>query len=158
MKHSPKHWIAAASLAALGVVAVAQTLPSPTAGGPARQERREGFDPARMHERMAERQARLKQKLGITPAQESAWAGWTAAIQPPANWRRPDRAEFERLTTPERIDRMRTLRTERMARMDQRADATKTFYAALSPEQKKTFDNETARFLQRGGRHHHRMR
>ena len=157
MKHSPRHWIAAASLAALGVVAVAQTPPSPTASGPARQERREGFDPARMQERMAERQARLKQKLGITAAQEGAWAGWTAAIQPPANWKRPDRAEFERLTTPERIDRMRALRTERMARMDQRADATKTFYAALSPEQKKTFDNETARFLQRGGRHHHRM-
>ena len=104
---------------------------------------------------MAQRQAHLKQKLGITTAQEGAWAGWTAAIQPPADWKRPDRAEFERLTTPERIDRMRALRTERMARMDQRAEATKTFYAALSAEQKKTFDQETAAFLQRGGRRHH---
>ena len=74
MQHSPRHWLAAASLAALGAVAVAQTQPSPTADGPARQERREGFDPARMQERMAERQARLKQKLGITAAQESRLA------------------------------------------------------------------------------------
>ena len=155
MKHSPRQWIAAASLACLGIVAIAQPQPSPAAGGPARQERREGFDPARMQERMAQRQAHLKQKLGITTAQEGAWAGWTAAIQPPADWKRPDRAEFERLTTPERIDRMRALRTGRMARMDQRAEATKTFYAALSVEQKKTFDQETAAFRHRGGRRHH---
>ncbi len=41
---------------------------------------------------------------------------------------------------------MKALRAERNARMDQRADATKTFYAALTPEQKKTFDESTLRF------------
>ena len=44
---------------------------------------------------------------------------------------------------PERIDRMSALRKERMdamnAAMDQRDEAIKTFYAALNPEQKKTF-------------------
>jgi protein CpxP len=39
--------------------------------------------------------------------------------------------------------------------MDKRADATKIFYAALSPEQKKTFDAETARRGHRGGYGHH---
>ena len=32
-----------------------------------------------------------------------------------------------------------------MAEMDKRGDATKTFYATLSAEQKKVFDDETAR-------------
>ena len=39
-------------------------------------------------------------------------------------------------------------------------DATKGFYAVLTPEQKKTFDGESLRFLRggkggMGGRHHH---
>jgi Spy/CpxP family protein refolding chaperone len=49
------------------------------------------------------------------------------------------------------------MRTARMAEMDKRADATKTFYAALSPEQKKVFDAETARGRHgHHGMHHHR--
>lgn len=160
MKHSPKQLIAAAVLAALGLAAVAQTPAGPPpAGGPGRYERMERGDPAKMQERMqerrkarmAQRQARLKETLRITPAQEGAWTAWTASMQPPANWKRPDRAEFERLTTPERIDRMRALRAERMARMDQRAEATKAFYAALDATQKRVFDLETTRRGHRGG-------
>jgi hypothetical protein len=119
-------------------------------------------DPAKMHqmrtERMAQRLAALKQKLAITPAQEGAWTAWTTTMQPPAQpHQRPDRAEFAKLTTPERIDRMRTVRAERTALMDRRADATKTFYAALNADQKKTFDAETLQLMHRGGRHgrHH---
>jgi protein CpxP len=156
MKQSFKHLIAATLLAAVGFAAVAQTPAAPAAGNaPARHERMERHDPAKMKEFMAKRQAALKQKLQITPAQEGAWTAWTTAMQPPANWKRPDRAEFEKLSTPERIDRMRALRTERNALMDKRADATKIFYAALSPEQKKTFDAETARRGHRGGYGHH---
>jgi hypothetical protein len=67
-----------------------------------------------------------------------------------------------KLATPERIDRMRAVRAQRNAEMDKRMDATKTFYAALSAEQKKTFDAEGMRFLRGGkrggfgghGRHH----
>ena len=95
-----------------------------------------------------------------TPAQEGAWNAWTAAMKPPANLQRPNREEMAKLTTPERIDRMRQLRTQRQAEMDKRADATKSFYAALNADQKKVFDTETARFGHGGprgghGRHHH---
>jgi len=40
---------------------------------------------------------------------------------------------------------MRALRATRLAEMDQRGDATKTFYAALTPPQQKAFDALTAR-------------
>jgi hypothetical protein len=116
------------------------------------------MDPARMHEHMARMQAHMarrlaafKQKLQLSPAQEGAWNSYIAALKPSGNLQRHDRAEFARLTTPERIDRMRALRAERMAEMDRRGEATKTFYAALSPQQKKVFDDATAR---RGERHH----
>jgi periplasmic protein CpxP/Spy len=114
-------------------------------------------DPAKMQARVAKRQAALKEKLKITSAQEPAWTAFTAAMKPPANAmrdRHAQHAELQKLPTPERIDKMRALRTQHMAEMskvmEQRGDATKTFYAALTPEQKKTFDAEAA---QRGGRH-----
>ena len=157
MKHSPKHLIVAALLASLGLAAMAQTPAGQATGmGPGRPQGIERFDPARMQERMqarrAQRQARLKETLQITPVQEGAWSTWTASMQPPANWKRPDRAELARLPTPERIDRMRSLRTERMAMQDKRGEATKVFYATLDPIQKRVFDLETAKRGQQGGR------
>ena len=79
-------------------------------------------------------------------------------MQPPVHGARPARAamkaEFDKLTTPERIDKMRTLRAQRMtemnAAMDKRGDATKTFYAALNATQKKVFDAETTRAMHSG--------
>lgn len=120
-------------------------------------------DPAQMQARMAKHQAELKAKLKITPAQEGAWTAFTAAMQPPARMmgQRPtpeQRAEFDKLTTPERIDKMRALRTQRMAEMtaemDKRGEATKAFYTALSPEQQKIFDAEHRKMGRHGGHGH----
>jgi Spy/CpxP family protein refolding chaperone len=156
--------VLAAVLATAGASVMAQTAPAAgTAAAGMPGERMMGHrDPARMQAWMAKRQAALKAKLSITPAQEGAWTAFTAAMQPPARHARPtpeQRAEFASLTTPERIDKMRALRTQRMAEMnaamDQRGEATKAFYAALNPEQQKTFDAEHAKFGQRGGRGHH---
>jgi periplasmic protein CpxP/Spy len=173
MKQAHKHLLVAACVAVMGLSASAQTPPAPGAGqgqspgysqgagrGPGPMM---GSDPARMQqrmermqERMAQRLAAFKERLQITPAQEGAWSAWTAALKPAASSvPRPDRAEMARLTTPERIDRMRALRASRAAEMDRRGDATKTFYAALSPEQQKTFDAGTARTGKRGMRGHH---
>lgn len=119
------------------------------------------YDPAKMQARMAKYQTEMKARLSITPAQEGAWTRFTAAMQPPARMmgERPmagQRAELAKLTTPERIDKMRALRTQRMAEMtaemDKRGEATKAFYAALSPEQQKTFDAEQQK---RGDRQGH---
>lgn len=108
-------------------------------------------DPAKMRAMMDKHLAELKATLKITPAQEPAWSAFTASMKPPAGgmgWRHSpeQRAELEKLTTPERIDKMRALRAQRMAEMnamaDQRGEATKVFYVQLSAEQKALFDAE----------------
>ena len=115
------------------------------------------MDPAKMEAMIAKHQTELKAKLKITAEQEGAWTTFTAAIKPPAGWmehNRPERSEMDKLTTPERIDKIRAMRTQHMvdmnSAMDKRDDATKAFYAVLNADQKKTFDSEHARM----GKHH----
>ncbi len=146
--------VLAGLLATAGVSAMAQGAPAgPQAGHMGRH------DPAKMQAWIAQRQAELKAQLKLTPAQEGAWTRYTATMQPTAHGARltpEQRAEFDKLSTPERIDKMRALRTQRMADMsavmDKRDAATKTFYAALSPEQQKIFDAEHRKYGPRG--HH----
>ena len=160
MKYAYKHLVAAGLLAAFGLAAQAQTPPPATGGAsaPMAREHHGRHDPAKMQQHMERRNAELKQKLQLTSAQEPAWTAYTAAMKPPANMKRPDRAEFEKLTTPERIDRMQAMRAARGAEMDKRATATKTFYSALTAEQKKVFDAQGWRGhgegRGHGGRHH----
>ncbi len=114
------------------------------------------MDPARMQAQMEKRHAALKAQLKLTPAQEGAWSAFTAAMQAPAGMmaKGPDFAELEKLPTPERIDKLKALHTQHMADMnagmDKRGEATKTFYAALTPEQQKVFDSAA---LHQPGRH-----
>jgi Spy/CpxP family protein refolding chaperone len=98
-----------------------------------------------MQAMMDKRHAALKVQLKLTPAQEPAWAAFMEAHKlPTGKMAKPDMPDLSKLTTPERIDKMKELRTQRMgdmaAAMDQRGAATKTFYAALTPEQQKLFD------------------
>ena len=154
--------IAAGLTLALGSTAFAQ--PGPVAGpgmpqGQPQQMREHMHES--MHGRMAERHARhlteLKAKLKLEPGQETAWKTFADAMQPPARSpTRLDRIAMEKLTTPERIDQMLTMHAQRDADMKKRAEATKTFYASLSAEQKKTFDAQTARHMQQYARMHDR--
>ena len=153
-------------MASMGLAATAQTVApaapattaAPAKAGPHAEGRR--HDPAKMQARVAKRLTELKAQLKITPAQEAAWTSYSAAMQPPVgSGAKPDRAalkaEFAKLSTPERIDKMRALRSERMATMnnamDQRGEATKTLYAALSADQKKVMDSQP---MGRGGKGH----
>lgn len=105
---------------------------------------------------MAKRQADLKQQLKITASQEPAWNLFTASMLPDARpGPRPDRNALSAMTTPQRIEHMRTMRSERDAAMDRRADATLKLYAALTPEQQKVFDTRMARQDGRHGAHGH---
>ncbi|MBL0421293.1 Spy/CpxP family protein refolding chaperone [Ramlibacter sp. AW1] len=145
--------VATALLAALAGGAFAQAPAAPPSGQGQPGAHRGHRDPAQMQERFQRRMADLKQKLQLTPGQEGAWTEFTTQLQPQPRGPRMDRDAWARMTTPERIDRMRSLRAERMAQMDQRAEATKSFYATLTPEQKKTFDELGSRGMRRGGDH-----
>ena len=146
MKFTLKHAVLASLLAGAGFAALAQGMGGPMGdwGGSHHEGMRPGMhqrDPAKMQEFATKRLAEAKAKLKIGAEQEAAWATFSAAMMPPANPpKRPDRAEMEKLSTPERIDRMQALRTAREAEMDKRANAVKALYAVLNPEQKKVFD------------------
>ena len=121
-------------------------------------------DPAKMQAMMDHRHAALKTQLKLTPAQEPAWTAFTAAMKPAPEMmakQRPDPAEMAKLSTPERIDKMKTLRAQHMsdmtAAMDKRGEAAKTFYAVLTPEQQKAFDAHAMQTMggQRGGKPGH---
>jgi len=130
---------------------------------PAAKPQHQRMDRAKRLERFqahrAQRLAALKQKLQLTPAQEGAWNSFSTAQQPqprPADQARANRAEFAKLTTPQRLERMQARQAERSARFAKRIDATRSFYAALTPEQQKTFDAESMRLGRGGaGSHHH---
>lgn len=154
-----KSLVLAGLLATVGAAAFAADAPPPPPA--AATTGMAQHDPAKMQaqmqEHMQKRQADLKAKLKLTAAQEPAWTTFTSSMQPPAHGPRPDKAAMEKLTTPERIDKMRALHAERSAQMEKRAEATKAFYAALTPEQQKVFDANTMQHHGRGehgGRHH----
>lgn len=143
---------ATAVLAALALPVLAQPAPSapPSAGASASPARKPGDMQERRQAHMAQRVNALKAQLKLTPEQEPAWNAYTAAMRPTERPARLDRADMEKLTTPERIDRMRALRAQHAAEADRRGEATKTFYAALTPEQQKTFDSQTHRMRRMG--------
>lgn len=109
--------------------------------------------------RHAERMAGLKNKLKLAPEQEAAWSAFAAASEPGVRRMGADREAmretFEKLDTPQRLDRMLAMSEARRARMVERVAATKAFYAQLSAEQQRVFDAEAMPGFQRGHRHHH---
>ena len=170
MKSGLKSLVLAGLLASAGFATFAQPMGQGPAGGPmmgasspvqqgGRMGMRGQMDSAKMEALVTKRLADLKSKLKIANEQEAAWTTFTAAMKPPAamDHKRPDRAEMDKLTTPERIDKMHALRTERMtamnAAMDKREEATKTFYVTLNVDQKKVFDAEHARLAAHLGEH-----
>lgn len=94
----------------------------------------------RMTQRMEQRQATLKADLKLTPEQEPAWQTFVQAMKPPAQTDRPNPAELDAMTTPQRLEKMKAMRAEREVRVNQRMQAVQTFYSALTPEQQKVFD------------------
>ena len=125
------------------------------------------MDPARMQQKIAAHTAELKTKLTLTGAQEDAWAQYVAAMQPPADAgkhmgrenRQRMREEWKTLTTPQRIERMNTMKAQRDTRMGKRQEATLAFYGTLSAEQQQVFDANAmaghhGRGGERGGKQH----
>lgn len=110
-----------------------------------------------MKARMAKRQAELHDKLKLNATQETAWKDYVAKMIPPARPPRPDRAQFDQLPAPQRMEKTLAMMKEGEARMADRLAATKAFYEVLTPEQKQTFDQEFRHARGHGhGPHHER--
>lgn len=139
--------ILASLLAALSGSALAHMNgdgPSGHEGHGARMEKMREHRSQHHQKRLAELQARLQ----LQPPQEAAWTTFSQAMQPPATpATRMEHSALEKLPTPERIDQMQALHAQRQTQMKQRGEAIKAFYAQLSPEQQKTFDAHTTRWM-----------
>ena len=118
-----------------------------------------------MQTRMAERQARLKADLKLSPEQEPAWHAFVARMDAAkASHGQRERTNWAELTTPDRLDKMQARMAEREAAMNQRFEAIKSFYANLNAEQQKVFDSQRMGSFhrasmkgghQKGGHKHH---
>ncbi len=145
------------ALALIGALAAASLAQAQEAAPAAPPPGARAWDPAQMQARMeakrAERTKALHDALNIQPNQESAFSAYAAAMKPnrgPGGWRGrdgkmgDDRATMAAMTTPQRLDFMAQKMDERMARMKddfaRREAATKTLYAQLNPDQKRTMD------------------
>ncbi|MDE2355746.1 MAG: Spy/CpxP family protein refolding chaperone [Alphaproteobacteria bacterium] len=142
-------WFAAA---ALGLVLAGPALADAQAGPPdAPAADPTGADGMASHAGQAHGLKALHDILGVTPAQEAAFQAFAAARRSNREALRAqhadlaaERAKLESMTTPERLDLMAQDMTarqaEQRARFTRIAEATKAFYAQLTPEQKRIMD------------------
>jgi periplasmic protein CpxP/Spy len=111
--------------------------------------------PEQIEAQREKRLAALHDKLNLRGTQETAWAEFVAATVPPAH---PDfearRAELANLNAPDRAQKMLDQLKLHEANLTKHVQALKTFYAQLSMEQQKIFDESFKAFMQH--RLHHR--
>ena len=167
--------VAAAALASVSTFALAQAAP---AGGAPTAEQRAAWRAkaeGRMHEHMEMHAKHLHDLLQLRPDQDAALQTLLAAMAPPhmgdhhmgpgapGHMDHPmgpgadGHDDMAKLATPQRLDKMAAMMSERTARrqaeFQKRAAAIKTFYAALSPEQQRAFDAMPHHMF--GGMHGH---
>ena len=107
---------------------------------------------SRRAEHRAKRLQELKVFLQLQGNQEADWSTFYAALQSPMARPAPmNLAEMEKLTTPERIDKMMAMKAARDVQINLRMTATKTFYANLNPQQQKVFDTHASKAMKRHG-------
>jgi len=91
---------------------------------------------------MKQHHKKLHSLLKLTPEQEVAWKKMVDIEQPMMDKADPMKSDdWAKLTTPERADRMVERMKAHHARQVEQVAAMKEFYAVLSPEQKKIFDD-----------------
>ena len=111
-----------------------------------------GMNTERMEKFREQHLAALHEKLKLSPQQETAWKKYAAQKPMLDETSRPDPAEMAKLNAPERMEKGLERMKAREARMSEHLGALKEFYAVLTPEQQKTFDEQMPGF---GGRWMH---
>ncbi len=98
---------------------------------------------SQQHPTPAAQSDRLRQTLSLRPDQETALQAFVAAMTPRPEEIQRQRAEavaIASLPTPQRLDRMLAQMDEMRAATVAKMDATKRFYAQLTPTQQAIFD------------------
>ena len=90
---------------------------------------------------MEQHHKKLHAALKLTADQETAWKKLMDSEQPMAKMPPAKPEDWAKLTTPERADKMLERMQEHQAREVGHVAALKEFYAVLTPEQKKAFDD-----------------
>ncbi|MCU6434237.1 Spy/CpxP family protein refolding chaperone [Undibacterium sp. Jales W-56] len=146
--------LTAISLSMSGAVLAQSTPPAPP---PPAMHDKDDMDHAKwaekMQERMLRHQVELHDKLKLTTAQEPAWKTFIEAVKAPpgAQPMRADPKEMDKLSTPERMEKMLGMMKDRQAKAEAHLAALKTFYGVLTAEQKKTFDDSHRHMQHRMG-------
>lgn len=111
---------------------------------------------AKRAEHRAARQAKLADELKLTRAQQPVWQAFVASMTPPPKGERAQqrltKEQRAALTAPQRLERQIAMQKQRTAHMEARLSALNSLYAALTPEQRKVFDEQ--KMGRHGGRHH----
>lgn len=101
-----------------------------------------------MQARMEKHRTQLHDKLQLSAAQEPAWKTFTDSVMSSmsgmhhAPRTEQDKKAMETMTTPAHMEKMLARAKARVEQMQKNLDALNTFYAVLSPEQQKIFDQE----------------
>ena len=115
-------------------------------GGAERYGRPESMDQGQGGDQAQDPEA-LARRLNLTASQRPAYDAYRRAFQPDEARARQEEDEMRRmasLTTPQRLDMARASLGRDRADFDRTDSATRTFYAQLSPAQRRTFDQLTA--------------
>lgn len=147
-----------AAMAAVDDTQASQSQPRHQLTQQERETRHADFQ-VKMAERMKERAHKLHDALQLSGAQEPAWTTFEAAMHPAhPNVKRGDFRDFAKLPAPQRMQKAIEMSKKRTAVMEQRQAALNTFYATLTPQQQKVFDEQTSRGMGgHGFRGHHRQ-
>jgi len=136
--------------------AVTAALAQPPAPADHRGRRPMGAEMQAMREAHERQRAQdLRVILRLRPEQGPALAAYLASMKSPmkAPMGGPGRsgpsADGAAMTTPQRLDEMSRREADRGARRQQRAEGVRTFYAALTGEQRQVFD--ALQRMRRGG-------
>lgn len=105
-----------------------------------------------MSERMKQHQQQMHDALKLNPEQEKAWEKYQSSFKDMKPVERPLVAGDSGLSAPERAEKMLEFSRQRQDQMSQHLAAMKTFYATLTPEQKKVFDEQHNKRSPRGQR------
>ena len=115
-----------------------------------------GMDREHMGERMEKwhekHQAALHDKLKLSAQQETAWKKFSAIQPMMGKMERPDPAEMEKLNAPQRLEKGLERMKAVEGKLTEHLAALKEFYAVLTPEQQKIFDQQVPQAGERGRR------